>query len=80
MHEHMEARSMQAYRIETTVAPDGTVVIKHLPLTAGKIVEVIILVQEQNTEGVKKYPLKGTPITYHNPTEPVAQDEWSSFQ
>jgi len=71
---------MQAYRIETIVAPDGSLVIKHLPLMAGDIVEVIILVQEQNKEGVKNYPLKGTPITYHNPTEPVAQDEWGALQ
>jgi len=71
---------MQAYRIETTVAADGSLVIKHLPLTAGEIVEVIILVQEQNKEGAKKYSLKGTPITYHNPTEPVAQDEWGALQ
>ncbi len=67
---------MQAYRVETTVAPDGSVVIRQLPLTAGDVVEVIVLVHE-HTKEVKKYPLKGTPITYHNPTEPVAEDEWN---
>ncbi|NJO82801.1 MAG: hypothetical protein HC828_08205 [Blastochloris sp.] len=71
---------MQAYRIETTVTADGSLVINHLPLMAGEMVEVIILVQEQHNEGAKKYPLKGTPITYHNPTEPVAQDEWGALQ
>ncbi len=71
---------MQAYRFETTVAPDGSVVITHLPLAAGDVVEVIVLLQEHHTEAKKKYPLKGTPVTYHHPTEPVAQDEWSALQ
>lgn len=71
---------MQAYRIETTVASDGSLVIKHLPLTVGAVVEVIILVQEQNNRQAKKYSLRGTPITYHHPTEPVAQDDWGIIQ
>ncbi|MFP4441302.1 MAG: hypothetical protein ACLFVO_29060 [Chloroflexaceae bacterium] len=68
---------MQAYRVETTVAPDGSVVIRQLPLTPGNVVEVIVLVQEPKKEAKKNYPLKGIPITYHNPTEPVAEDEWN---
>jgi hypothetical protein len=73
----MEGCHMQAYRVETTVAPDGSVVIRQLPLTAGDVVEVIVLVQESKKEAKKNYPLKGTPVTYHNPTEPVAEDEWN---
>jgi hypothetical protein len=68
---------MQAYRIEATVAPDGSVVIHHLPLTAGDVVEVIVLVQEQKKDVKEQYPLKGTPVVYHKPTEPVAEDEWN---
>jgi hypothetical protein len=71
---------MQAYRTETIVAPDGSLVIKHLPLSAGEIVEVIILVQEQHKKGVKNYPLKGTPVTYHQPTDPIAPEEWGALQ
>ncbi|MGF1527461.1 MAG: hypothetical protein ACFCBW_11815 [Candidatus Competibacterales bacterium] len=70
---------MQAYRVETTVAPDGSVVIRQLPVNPGDVVEVIVLVQERKKTPQQRYPLQGTPITYHNPTEPVAEDEWKAL-
>lgn len=68
---------MQAYCIETTIAPDGSLTIKHLPLPAGKAVEVIILVQEQNNILTPPYPLQGQNVVLRDPFEPVAQDDWS---
>ncbi|GAB4217164.1 MAG: hypothetical protein OHK0022_59140 [Roseiflexaceae bacterium] len=68
---------MQAYRIETTIQQSGTLKVDNLPLQAGEKVEVIILVQPTNPAGVR-YPLHGVPITYHQPTDPVASDDWES--
>jgi hypothetical protein len=69
---------MQAYRVETTVAQDGTLTLSHLPLRAGESVEVIILVQPSVTLGHQRYPLRGMPVCYIDPTEPVAQADWDA--
>jgi hypothetical protein len=71
---------MQAYRVETTLAQDGTLTLSNLPLRAGESVEVIILVQPSATLGRQRYPLRGMPVYYTDPTEPVAQADWEAAQ
>jgi hypothetical protein len=70
---------MYAYRVETSVDKDGCLILKGLPFKAGDTVEVIIL---RNFKRSKKgtYPLRGKPIRYDNPTEPVAQSDWEALQ
>jgi len=58
--------------------------IKHIP--ADKLAEVydfihyfrLGLLQEKQQLNAKdeRYPLRGTPIRYEEPTEPVALDDW----
>jgi hypothetical protein len=69
---------MQAYRVETTVQQDGALTVSNLPLQAGEAVEVIILVQSSTARRQSLYPLRGTPITYIDPTAPVAQVDWEA--
>jgi hypothetical protein len=69
---------MQAYRANTTIQQDGILMLSNLPLQAGEAVEVIILVQSFAAPRQTLYPLRGTPITYIDPTEPVAQAEWEA--
>jgi hypothetical protein len=69
---------MQAYRVETTVQQDGTLTLSNLPLHAGETVEVIILVQPPFTMDRQRYPLRGVPVHYVDPTEPVAQEDWDA--
>ena len=69
---------MQAYRVETTVAQDGTLTLSNLPLRAGEAIEVIILVQPSAMRGHQRYPLRGMPVRYIDPTEPVAQADWEA--
>jgi hypothetical protein len=76
----VEDASMQALRIETTVQQDGTLTVQNLPLQAGETVEVIILVRPSTTQGQNAYALRGTPITYIDPTEPVAEADWDATQ
>ncbi|MGH8070898.1 MAG: hypothetical protein ACRERE_37840 [Candidatus Entotheonellia bacterium] len=71
---------MQAYRVETTLAQDGTLTLSNLPLRAGEAVEVIILVQSPVVLDHQRYPLRGTPTRYIDPTEPIAQTDWEAVQ
>lgn len=66
---------MQAYRQETTIQRDGTLTLRDLPLQAGATVEVIILVLPAPAPSQQAYPLRGTPITYRDPTEPIGASE-----
>jgi hypothetical protein len=67
---------MQAYRVKTIVSSDGSLTIKHLPLSAGDTVEVIVLVQKQSDASKKGYLFHDTPIVYNAPFDPVAVDDW----
>jgi len=69
---------MQAYRQETTIQHDGTLTLRDLPLQAGEKVEVIIIVQSPPARSQHPYPLRGTPIAYVDPTEPVASSDWEA--
>ena len=71
---------MQAYRVETTLTQDGTLTVNNLPLRAGETVEIIILVQPSVGVGPSRYPLRGMPMQYCEPTEPVAQADWEAAQ
>jgi hypothetical protein len=71
---------MQAYRVETVLQQDGMLTLSNLPLQAGAAVEVIILVQPPAPHRANPYPLRGAPITYVNPTEPVAHTDWEVLQ
>lgn len=70
--------TMQAYRVETTLQEDGTVTLHHLPFQAGEHVEIIVLACPSEVRTSTGYPLRGTSVTYLQPTEPVAQDDWTA--
>ena len=69
---------MQAYRVETTVQQDGALVVRDLPLQAGETVEVIILVHSSQAVTTNSYSLRGFPVVYRDPTEPVADADWEA--
>jgi hypothetical protein len=71
---------MNAYRIETAIAENGTLTLSGIPFHAGDTVEVIILERKMQVSPPSRYPLRGTPIHYIDPTEPVALEEWDIVQ
>ncbi len=71
---------MQAYRLETTVTSDRTLELHSLPFQAGEVVEVIVLAKASGPAQHDLYPLRGKPVTYVEPTEPVAQADWGVLQ
>ena len=34
----------------------------------------------RNAQSATRYPLRGTPVYYQDPTEPVAESEWETLQ
>lgn len=66
---------MQAYRLETKLTQNSILVLKSLPFREGEVVEVIILVKTP-PPARNRYPLRGLPVTYIDPTEPIAQSDW----
>ena len=77
---------MNAHRVETVIRQDRTVVLKNLPFREGEPVEVLIFscpppsAQGKNSSEKDRYPLRGTPIKYLDPTEPVADGDWNVSQ
>ena len=67
---------MQAYQIETTLTQGGALTLTQLPFQKGDVVEIIILRQPLASARPNTAPLRGTVVTYIDPTEPVAQDDW----
>jgi hypothetical protein len=71
---------MDAYRVETVLKQDGTLQLSGLPWQAGAPVEVIVLGQSSPSRSGNSYPLRGTPVTYVNPFEPVEEEQWDAEQ
>ncbi len=69
----------QAYRIHSQVSADGTLKLDNLPFEPGEDVEIIVLAEERRVRE-DRYPLRGTPLQYHDPTSPVAGDDWQALQ
>ena len=68
---------MDAFRIDATVQPGGTLIVRGLPFPSGRVVEVIVL-EHGEVHPPAKDRLAGTPIVYINPTEPVAMEDWEA--
>ena len=71
---------MQAYRTETVVARDGTLIMRGIPFHAGEKVEVVILSRSYEIKGKERYPLRGKPVRYIAPVESVAENEWEALR
>jgi hypothetical protein len=68
---------MDAYKIRSTVMPDGSIVMKGLPFSVGKSVEVIVLDDLSAEEAVSSTAddrwksLQGSVTRYDDPFEPA---------
>lgn len=71
---------MRVYTYELIVKKKGTLILKNLPFNVGERIEVIILPHSRCQPDENRYPYWGEPITYLNPTEPVAVEDWEVFQ
>ncbi len=70
---------MNAYRIEATLAEDGTVTIAPLPFKAGQRVEIIVLPVAGSGAGRGHERVRGKVERYDDPFEPAASpEEWEA--
>lgn len=67
---------MSMHRTEAKLNQEGTLVLTGLPFHVGEEVEVIIVSRSKQTGVQDRYPLRGKPIRYVEPFEPVAQEDW----
>ena len=67
---------MYAHRVKTRLTQDGIVTLDKLPFQSGDVVEIIILALTPQKSEDNLYPLRGTPIEYKDPLEPVAEADW----
>ncbi|HVG10991.1 MAG TPA: hypothetical protein VNM67_25025 [Thermoanaerobaculia bacterium] len=71
---------MQAYKTAAKIEREGELRLLDLPFHAGDEVEVILLRRQTTQPGGNPYPLRGLPIRYDDPTEPVAEEDWEALQ
>lgn len=70
----------QAYRTYGQVSSEGSLRLENLPFQPGEAVEVIVLAEERPSNGDRRYPLRGKPVIYHDPTSPVGEADWNAVQ
>lgn len=58
----------------------GVLTLKNLPFNVGEKVEVIIIPRSKIKTDTNRYPFWGKPITYLNPTDPVAEADWEIYK
>ncbi len=71
---------MKAYAYEHTVKKNGMLTLKDLPFHIGEEIEVIIIPRPKSNPEEKRYPFRGKPITYPDPTDSVAQADWEIYK
>lgn len=71
---------MRAYKTAAKIEKEGELRLLDLPFHAGDEVEVILLRQQTPQPGRNPYPLRGLPVRYDDPTEPVAEDDWEALR
>jgi len=69
---------MESVRIETIVDEQGEVHLPKLPFPAGQKVEVTVS-PRPSSQGTD-FPLRGLPLKYDRPTDPVADSDWDSLR
>ena len=67
------------YQVKTRIEPAGTIVLHDLPFHEGEPVLVVVKTCLPQVEK-QSYSLRGLPLEYANPFDPVADDEWSVLQ
>jgi len=67
---------MQAHRTKAIVTENGSLTIDRLPFPAGKSVEVVVFLANDESSRGNRYPLRGTPVQFENPTASVAESDW----
>jgi FtsP/CotA-like multicopper oxidase with cupredoxin domain len=69
---------MSVHVTETTVDPQGRVVLDHLPFHPGERVDVVVRSHDDATQTAVE--LRGSVLRYEKPFDPVAEEDWEPRQ
>lgn len=70
---------MEAYAYEVTMGQHGVLTLTNLPFPAGEHVEVIIIPRSTSRPETERYPFWGKPLSYRDPTSPIAEEDWEAL-
>jgi hypothetical protein len=70
---------MKGFKTAATIRAGGELRLSELPFEPGDEVEVIVLPLRPAPHPENPYPLRGLPIRYEDPTEPVAEGDWEAL-
>ncbi len=57
---------------------NGLIVLRDLPVQEGDSLEVIVTARSPASSTREDFPLRGEPMEYHDPFEPVAGNDWEA--
>ena len=69
---------MHTYHVKATLTKDSTLTLVDRPFSAGEMVRVVIVAEQATDAEPNRYPLRGTPVQYVDPTGPIAEDDWKT--
>jgi hypothetical protein len=69
---------MRMFYTEAVLQDDGTLMLERLPFSKGEAVDIYIEAHERRD--VDRTALRGSVLSYEQPFEPVAQEEWAANQ
>lgn len=70
---------MRTYRTEAQIGSDGELHLTKLPFQPGDDVDVYVFPKKKIHPTDRAFFLRGTPIRYDDPTEPVASKDWDAL-
>ena len=70
--------SMQTLHVETTCTESGVITLRNLPIHEGESVDVVVIARSSAASVLDRHPLRGEPVAYLHPFEPVAETDWEA--
>ena len=69
---------MTAYHTTAHIEVGGRLVVDPVPFQLGADVEVFVIARVPIKPGTNACPLRGKPVRYERPADPVAEDDWGA--
>ena len=70
---------MTAYHTTAHIEAGGRLVVEPVPFQPGADVEVFVIARVPIKPGENACPLRGKPVRYEHPADPVAEDDWKAL-
>ncbi len=71
---------MTTYHTTVQIEPGGRLVVDPVPFQPGADVEVFVIARVPVNPDENTCPLRGKPVRYERPADPVAEDDWEALR